>query len=345
MAAKKTTETVARAPKKPQARTKTRATKKSAGGAHEAARTPLRPSRRPAGGDSSRTQRRLGGHAPAPHPATDPAGDALGHLLSLSRNYPLLDKEQEVELAKGIERGDLQAKERMINSNLRLVVSVARRYQGHGLDMNDLVQEGMLGLIRAVEKFDYRKGFKFSTYGTLWIRQAIQRGLENSARTIRLPVHVNQRMRAIARAERELAALLGRDPTDDELAEAADLPIEEIHEARKASLGVTSLDVGVGEDGETSLGDLLPADGPLPEELAEISNRRQLISDAIQSIPSSERRVLELRFGLLAGTEPTTLAQTGRDLGVTPERARQLEEQGLRRLAENTRVRSLREAE
>ena len=321
--------------------------KKATASAHEK-RAPLRPTRRPGGGDSARAQSRLSGHGAhtaGAHPATDPAGDALGHLLSLSRSYPLLDKAQEVELAKGIERGDLQSKERMINSNLRLVVSVARRYQGHGLDMNDLVQEGMLGLIRAVEKFDHRKGFKFSTYGTLWIRQAIQRGLENSARTIRLPVHVNQRMRALARAERELAALLGRDPTDEELSEAADLPIEEINEARRASLAVTSLDVGVGEDGETSLGDLLPADGPLPEELADTNNRRVLIAEAVESLPTNERKVLELRFGLNGLDDPATLAHTGRELGVTPERARQLEEQGLRRLAENSRVRSLREQE
>lgn len=313
---------------------------------HENKRIQLRPTRRPAGADSSRAQRRLAGHpeghAPGANPV-DPAGDALGQLLALSRSYPLLTKEQEAELAKGIEKGDLAAKERMINSNLRLVVSVARRYQGHGLDMNDLVQEGMLGLIRAVEKFDYRKGFKFSTYGTLWIRQAIQRGLENSARTIRLPVHVNQRMRAIARTERELAALLGREPTDEELAEASDLPLDEIHEARKAALGVTSLDVGVGEDGDTSLGDLLPADGPLPDELAEENDRRELITEALGTLPASERRVLELRFGL-KGHEATTLAQTGRELGVTPERARQLEEQGLRRLAEHTRISSLRES-
>ncbi|CAB4876579.1 MAG: sigma-70 family RNA polymerase sigma factor [Actinobacteria bacterium] len=300
--------------------------------------------RRPSGADTTRAQLRVSRHQEKKKSSvsTDPAADALGQLLQLSRAYPLLTKEQEVELSMGIERGDLAAKERMINSNLRLVVSVARRYQGHGLDMTDLVQEGMLGLIRAVEKFDYRKGFKFSTYGTLWIRQAIQRGLENSARTIRLPVHVNQRMRAIARAEREMAALLGRDPTDAELAETTDLPIEEILEARKAAMGVTSLDIGIGEDGDTTLGDLLPSDGPMPSELAEINDRKLLVRDAVSALPASERTVLELRFGL-TGEDPTTLAQTGRELGVTPERARQLEEQGLRRLAESGTVRSLRE--
>ena len=308
-------------------------------------RTQLRTSRRPTGADSTRAQLRVSRHRdqkPTTNTTPDPAADALGQLLQLSRSYPLLTKEQEVMLAKAIERGDLTAKERMINSNLRLVVSVARRYQGHGLDMNDLVQEGMLGLIRAVEKFDYRKGFKFSTYGTLWIRQAIQRGLENSARTIRLPVHVNQRMRAIARAEREMAALLGRDPTDEELAETTDLPVAEILEARKAALGVTSLDIGVGEDGDTTLGDLLPSDEPMPGDLAEENDRKSLVREAVSTLPASERTVLELRFGL-TGEEPTTLAQTGRELGVTPERARQLEEQGLRRLAERDAVRSLRE--
>ncbi|MCX6388727.1 MAG: sigma-70 family RNA polymerase sigma factor [Solirubrobacterales bacterium] len=308
-------------------------------------RTQMRSTRRPTGAESTRAQMRLSRHrekaVPVPT-STDPSTDALGQLLQMSRSYPLLTKEQETILAKGIERGDLYAKDTMINSNLRLVVSVARRYQGHGLDMNDLVQEGMLGLIRAVEKFDYRKGFKFSTYGTLWIRQAIQRGLENSARTIRLPVHVNQRMRAISRAEREMAALLGRDPTDEELAEATDLPIEEILEARKAAMGVTSLDIGVGEDGDTSLGDLLPSDEPAPNELAEVNDRKLLVRDAVATLPASERTVLELRFGL-TGEAPTTLAQTGRELGVTPERARQLEEQGLRRLGESGTVRSLRE--
>lgn len=310
--------------------------------AHREKRAQLRTARRPSGAESTRARSRVSRHREEKVHSHDTAQDALGQLLQLSRNYPLLTKEQEVMLAKAIEKGDLNAKERMINSNLRLVVSVARRYQGHGLDMNDLVQEGMLGLIRAVEKFDYRKGFKFSTYGTLWVRQAIQRGLENSARTIRLPVHVNQRMRAIARAERELAALLGRDPTDDELAETTDLPIEEINEARRAALGVTSLDIGVGEDGDTTLGDLLPSDEPQPSELAEVSDRKHLVREAVSALPASERTVLELRFGL-NGEEPTTLAQTGRELGVTPERARQLEEQGLRRLAEKGTVNSLRE--
>jgi RNA polymerase primary sigma factor len=322
--------------KKPRSRT-------SGNPAHRENRAQLRTTRRPSGADSTRAKSRVSRHRDEKKiHSHETAQDALGQLLQLSRNYPLLTKEQESVLARAIEKGDLIAKERMINSNLRLVVSVARRYQGHGLDMNDLVQEGMLGLIRAVEKFDYRKGFKFSTYGTLWVRQAIQRGLENSARTIRLPVHVNQRMRAIARAERELAALLGRDPTDDELAETTDLPIEEINEARRAALGVTSLDIGVGEDGDTTLGDLLPSDELQPSEIAEISDRKTLVREAVSALPASERTVLELRFGLNGG-DPTTLAQTGRELGVTPERARQLEEQGLRRLAEKGAVQSLRE--
>ncbi len=289
------------------------------------------------------SQRIANAAAAGPHTSDDPAGDALAHVLAESRRYPLLTREQEVELAKGIERGDLGAKERLINSNLRLVVSVARKYQGHGLPMTDLVQEGMLGLIRAVEKFDWRKGFKFSTYGTLWIRQAIQRGLENSSRTIRLPVHVNQRLRTIARTERELATLLGRDPTDEEVAEAADIPIDEVLEARKAAQPVTSLDLGVGDDGETALGDLLPSDEPAIEDLVAGDERESAVADAVRGLPEAERRVLELRFGL-GGEAPTTLAQAGRTIGVSAERARQIEEGALRRLARDGRLGALREA-
>jgi RNA polymerase primary sigma factor len=198
--------------------------------------------------------------------ASDALADSLQLFLNEARRHPLLTAAEEVELAKRIERGDMAAKDRMINSNLRLVVSVAKKYQGQGLPLGDLVQEGILGLIRATEKFDWRRGFKFSTYGTLWIRQAIQRGLENSSRTIRLPVHIGQRQRKIVRFERELSAKLGREPTEEEIAEAVELPLEEVAEIRAASRALSSLDQPVSDDGETALGDLLPSDAVRPED-------------------------------------------------------------------------------
>jgi RNA polymerase primary sigma factor len=250
---------------------------------------------------------------------------------------------EEVELAKRIERGDLEAKERMINSNLRLVVSQARRYQGLGLPMGDLVQEGMLGLIRAVEKFDWRRGFKFSTYGTLWIRQAIQRGLQNTGRTIRVPVHVAQRQTKLRKLESELAIKLGREPSDEELAEVADFPLEEVRELRELSRSLTSLDQTVDEEGETPLGDLLASERPEPlEEIADSERERQL-HDVVARLPESERNVIRLRFGI-GGEEPRTLGQAGKELGISAERARQLEEQGLRRLARTPELAALREA-
>ena len=197
--------------------------------------------------------------------------DSLQLFFNEARRYPLLNAEEEIELAKRIEKGDLAAKDRMVNSNLRLVISVARKYQGQGLPLTDLIQEGMLGLIRAVEKFDWRKGFKFSTYGTLWIRQAIGRGLANSGRTVRLPVHIVARARKIADAERKLAVELGRSPTEEEIAAAVELPLDEVADIRRADRGPASLDQGVGEDGDTALGDLVAGDGPSVEE--EVGNR------------------------------------------------------------------------
>ncbi len=190
--------------------------------------------------------------------------ESVDQLLAHSRRYPLLTPAQEIDLAKRIERGDLHAKELLVNSNLRLVASNARRYQNQGLPLGDLVQEGMLGLIRASEKFDWRKGFRFSTYATLWIRQAIQRGLENSGRTIRLPVHVAQRSRKVGRVERELSVRLGREPTLEELAEETGLPIDQVEEVRHQRAALVSLDQQIGEDGDTALGDLLPSDAEVP---------------------------------------------------------------------------------
>jgi RNA polymerase primary sigma factor len=248
-----------------------------------------------------------------------------------------------VELSQRIERGDLAAKDRMINANLRLVVAQARRYQGHGLPMEDLVQEGMLGLIRAVEKFDWRKGFKFSTYGTLWIRQAIQRGLQNHGRTIRVPVHVAQRQVKVRKLEAELNTRLGREPTDEEIAHAAELEVEEVSELRELSRGLASLDQPVGEDGETALGDMLASEHPEPlEEVAGVQ-RNQQVNAVVAQLPADERNVIRLRFGL-AGDEPRSLRQTGSELGISLEQARQLEEQGLQRLAGSPELESLRAA-
>jgi RNA polymerase primary sigma factor len=269
--------------------------------------------------------------------------DPLQLFLNQLRHYPLLTAAEEVELAKRIEKGDMDAKERMVTSNLRLVVSIAKKYQGQGLPLTDLIQEGIFGLIRATEKFDWRRGFKFSTYATLWIRQAIQRGLENTSRTVRLPVHIAQRERKISRIHRELNAKLEREPTDEEIAEIADLTPEEVAEIRKAARPVVSLDQPVGEDGETALGDLMASQQPEAEELVVRSDRAQRLRTAVEDLPERERDVIVLRYGT-NGEAPATLRETGRRLGVTPERARQLEDQALCRLSRSGDLSALREA-
>jgi RNA polymerase primary sigma factor len=271
------------------------------------------------------------------------AENSLDLFLRAARAHSLLTAEEEVQLAQRVERGDLAAKERMINANLRLVVSQARRYQGHGLPMEDLVQEGMLGLIRAVEKFDWRRGFKFSTYGTLWIRQALQRGLQNHGRTIRLPVHVAQRQTKVRKVEGELSTKLGREPTDEEVAAEAKLPVEEVAELRELTRGLTSLDQPVGEDGETAFGDLLASDQPQPAEQVEDAERQSLINGAVDRLPEAERNVIRLRFGL-EGAEPLNLRQTGIELGIPLGKARELEQQGLSRLAQSSGLEELRRA-
>ena len=269
--------------------------------------------------------------------------DALQLFLRDVRRYPLLSKEKEVELAKRIEQGDLEAKEQMINSNLRLVVSLAKRYQGHELPLLDLIQEGIFGLIRAAEKFDWRKGYKFSTYATFWIRQAIQRGLANKARTIRIPVHIGQRERKIARAERELAAGLGRDPTDEEIAAKAELSVDEIQETRDVTRTITSLDRPIGEEGDTQLGDLLESEDRGPEEEVQIGLREETLRAAIDRLPEREREVVRLRYGI-NGDDPTPLREAGRRLGMSPEGVRRLETQALKHLAAEREVEALHEA-
>jgi RNA polymerase primary sigma factor len=269
--------------------------------------------------------------------------DSLQLFFNEARKYPLLTAAQEIELAQRIEKGDMAAKDRMINSNLRLVVSVARKYQGHGLSLGDLVQEGMLGLIRAAEKFDWRRGFKFSTYATLWIRQAIQRGLENSSRTIRLPVHIAQRERKINRTERELATKLGREPTEQEIADAVELPVDQVIEIRKAARPLTSLDQPIGEDGETTFGDMLTSGAPQPQDEVVESAGTSAVQEAVMALPDRERDVVALRFGL-DGEEPTPLRETGRRLGISAERVRQIEEEALEHLAESGALAALRDA-
>jgi RNA polymerase primary sigma factor len=269
--------------------------------------------------------------------------DPLQLFLNQLRHYPLLTAAEEVELAKRIEKGDMDAKERMVTSNLRLVVSIAKKYQGQGLPLTDLIQEGIFGLIRATEKFDWRRGFKFSTYATLWIRQAIQRGLENTSRTVRLPVHIAQRERKISRIHRELNAKLEREPTNEEISEAAELPLEEVIEIRKAAQQVTSLDQPVGDDGDASLGDLMADEQPEPDAEVASRMREETVEKAIAELPERERNVVRLRFGL-GGEAPTTLRDAGRRLGITAERTRQIEESALRHLARSADLEALRDA-
>jgi RNA polymerase primary sigma factor len=268
--------------------------------------------------------------------------DALQLFLNEIRRYPLLTADEEVGLSKRIEQGDLGAKERMINSNLRLVVSIAKKYQGQELSLLDLIQEGIFGLIRAAEKFDWRKGYKFSTYATFWIRQAIQRGLANKARTIRIPVHIGQRERKIVRAERDLAARLGREPTDAEIAREAELPLDQVEEVREAARTVTSLDRPVGEEGGTAFGELLEGGTPPPDQEVEVSLSEELLRRTIEELPETEREVIRLRFGI-GGDDPQPLRETGRRLGLSAERVRQLESRALKRLAMRRELEALRE--
>ena len=270
-------------------------------------------------------------------------GDTLQLFLRDVRRHTLLSAAEEVELAKRIEQGDLEAKERMINSNLRLVVSLAKKYQGHELSLLDLIQEGILGLIRATEKFDWRRGYKFSTYATFWIRQAIQRGLANQGRTIRIPVHIGQLERKIARAERELSLRLGRAPTDAEIAAAADLTQDEVELTREVTRTVTSLDRPISPEADTGLGDLIPSEDRGPVEEVEIGLREEAVHAALERLPDQEREVIKLRYGI-NGDEPTPLREAGRRLGLSPERVRRIEHKALERLAGAREVAGLAEA-
>ena len=269
--------------------------------------------------------------------------DSLQLFLNEAGRYALLTAAEEVELAKKIEDGDVEAKNRMINSNLRLVVSIAKKYQGHGLSLLDLIQEGVIGLIRAVEKFDWRRGYKFSTYATWWIRQAVQRGVANKSRTIRIPVHIADREQKIGRAERELMVKLGRTPTDEEICKASKVSLKHLREVRQAARAVTSLDKPVGDDNGASMGDLIGvAEGGVEEEV-EISLTEDTLHRALDNLPERERKVLSLRYGLDL-EEPQSLEEIGRRLGITRERVRQIEATALQRLAVSREIEALRTA-
>jgi len=257
--------------------------------------------------------------------------DALSLFMHRAGRFPLLTAAEEVALAKRVERGDAAAKERMINSNLRLVISIAKRYQRKDLPLLDLVQEGVIGLNRAVEKFDWRRGYKFSTYATWWIRQSCQRAISNQSATIRIPTHVNERRVKLARESNRLETKLGRKPTREELAEATELSLLHVDEALDAVEANVSLNRPIGSEEDGELADLFhdPA-ADSPEEEAVDSLRRSEVRRAIASLPERERRIIELRFGV--GGEPVALEAIGKELGITRERVRQLEREALEKL-------------
>jgi len=275
-----------------------------------------------------------------PEVVVESTTDALQLFLRETGRHPLLTAAQEVELAKRIERGDMQAKQQMIQSNLRLVVSIAKNYRNQGLPFLDLIQEGTLGLIRAVEKFDWRRGYKFSTYATWWIRQAVARALADKARTIRMPVHIVERLQKMNRAERNLWTQLGREPSLEEIAEEASLPIQQAREVRAAARAATSLDQPVGDQEDAVLGDFVAGEGLLPEEQVELTLRSQALAQALATLEDRERNVIVLRYGL-GDEEPKTLEEIGRRLGLTRERVRQIEVEALRRLSKLREIESV----
>ena len=270
--------------------------------------------------------------------------DALRLFLNEISRYPLLTKDEEVALAKRIEQGDLAAKDHLINSNLRLVVSIAKKYQAAELTLLDLIQEGIFGLIRATEKFDWRRGFKFSTYATWWIRQSVERGIANKARQIRVPVHILQREHKIQRAERKLMTELGRLPTDEELAQATGRPVAQVQGVRSAARAVTSLDRPLGGHEETTLGELFESEEGPPEELVEISLREDTVRRAVADLPSIEREVVKLRYGLNGHPDPKSVAEVERRLGLSREDVRRIERAALAHLARARELQGLEEA-
>jgi RNA polymerase primary sigma factor len=273
----------------------------------------------------------------------EPSLDSLRLYLREIGKVPLLTADQEVSLAKRIERGDERAKQHMIEANLRLVVSIAKGYLGRGLTFLDLIQEGSLGLIRAVEKFDHRKGFKFSTYATWWIRQAVTRAIADKARTIRIPVHMVEKLNKVVHIERQLVQRLGREPRPEEVAEELEMSVEEVREILRMAQLPISLEKPIGEEEDSSLGDFVPDDqAESPFDTASLSLRREDIELALGSLPERDRRVIELRYGLL-GEAPCTLEEVGRAFGVTRERIRQIENNTLRRLETLPEAQALRD--
>src|SRR5690349_10213810 len=273
----------------------------------------------------------------------DMTTDSLQLFLKDIGKVRLLTAQEEVDLARRIERGDLDAKQKMVESNLRLVVSIAKHYRNQGLPFLDLIQEGTLGLVRATEKFDYRRGYKFSTYATWWIRQAVARGLADKARTIRMPVHVVERLNKIMRVERRLAAELGREPTVEELAERVELPVGDVEHIRKAAQTTVSLDRPVGDEDESEFGHFLADDrNDGPEEATAKTMRSEALSEILGLLSYRERKVLELRYGL-GGQDPWTLDEVGKAFEVTRERVRQIETQTLAKLQTLAEVQALRD--
>ena len=275
--------------------------------------------------------------------AHDVSTDALQLFLKDIGKVPLLTAAQEVELSKRIERGDHRAKQQMVEANLRLVVSIAKNYRNQGLPFLDLIQEGTIGLVRAAEKFDHRKGFKFSTYATWWIRQAVARALADKARTIRMPVHVVEKLNKISRAERKLLAELGHDPTAEEIANELELDREEVEQIRRSAQAPVSLEKPVGDEEESEFGHFLAdQSAALPEEAAETQLRKETLKRILGALSPRERRVLELRYGL-DGQHPRTLDEVGRTFNVTRERVRQIENQSLKKLQALAESQKLRE--
>ena len=269
--------------------------------------------------------------------------DALHLFLKEIGRVPLLTAAQEVELAKRIERGDDRAKRQMVEANLRLVVSIAKRYRNQGLPFLDLIQEGTIGLVRAAEKFDYRRGFKFSTYATWWIRQAVARALADKARTIRMPVHVVEKLNKISRLERKLRAELGRDPSAREIGRALDMPADEVEQIRRRAQAPVSLEKPVGDEDESEFGHFLTDESaPQPDEAAELTMRDESLRRILHTLGNRERQVLEMRYGL-NGWNPCTLDEVGRTFNVTRERIRQIENQSLKKLRALAQARNLRD--
>ena len=270
-------------------------------------------------------------------------GDSLQLFLKDIGKVSLLTAAQEVELAKRIERGDHRAKQEMVEANLRLVVSIAKRYRNQGLPFLDLIQEGTIGLVRAAEKFDYRKGFKFSTYATWWIRQAVARALADKGRTIRMPVHVVEKLNKILRTERKLRAERGREPTSIEIADELDMTVEEVESIRRTAQTPVSLEKPVGDDDESEFGHFIEDDSePLPDEVADLTLRNEALTRVLGMLADRERRVLELRYGL-NGEAPCTLDEVGRAFNVTRERIRQIENQSLKKLRALAEAQKLRD--